>query len=411
MQRPDYRIHIVGAGVSGLVAARVLESKGFYPKLIDASDRAGGRLKTEEVDGFLLDHGFQVLLTAYPAVHEYLELDKLNLQYYKPGAAIYTNGPAGKLGDPLRDLSFLWPTLRFRHAGIKDKLLILKLQRELKSKSPEELFQQEDTTTRAYLKEYGFSEQVIQYFFQPFFSGIFLEPELQTSSRMFRFVYKMFSEGNAAVPAAGIEAIPRQLESQLKHTTFQYNSRVSRVEEGKVVLESGEEFPSHATIIATDAAPLVSQLAGRQAWKSCDNLYFETPELAIKEPLIGLVSDPEALTNNICYPTRLTDPDGDTHLLSVTVVKDHKLEEQELIDRVKLELREHLGISEARFLKRFRIPMALPKMTGPKYSMDPTETRLTESVFLAGDHLLNGSLNAALLSGERAAIALAEHLA
>lgn len=410
MQRPDYRIHIVGAGISGLIAARVLESKGFYPRLIDASDRAGGRLKTEEVDGFLLDHGFQVLLTAYPAVHEYLELDKLNLQYYKPGAAIYKNGPEGRLGDPLRDLSFLWPTLSFQHAGIKDKWLILKLQRELRSKSPEDLFLEKDSTTREFLIDYGFSEKVIQYFFRPFFSGIFLEPDLQTSSRMFRFVYKMFGEGNAAVPAAGIEAIPRQLESQLKHTSFQYNTRVSKVEEGKVVLESGEELPSHATIIATDAAPLVSQLAGSQTWKSCDNLYFEATEPVIKEPLIGLLAAPDALTNNVCYPTLLTDPEGDSHLLSVTVVKKHGLQEQELVAKVQGELEEHLGISEARFLKRFQISHALPRMTGPKYSMDPTETRLTESIFLAGDHLLNGSLNAAMISGERAAIALADHL-
>ncbi|MFC2149046.1 NAD(P)-binding protein, partial [Bacteroidota bacterium] len=80
MNKQDYKIHIIGAGVSGLTAARVLEDNGYSPVIIEATDRVGGRVKTDIIDGYQLDHGFQVLLTAYPAAQKYLNLDALELQ-------------------------------------------------------------------------------------------------------------------------------------------------------------------------------------------------------------------------------------------------------------------------------------------------------------------------------------------
>ena len=410
MKNEDYKIHIIGAGVSGLIAARVLEESGFYPIIIEASDRVGGRVKTDIVDGYQLDQGFQVLLTAYPAAKKYLDFDALELQYFLSGAAIFDNGKQKILGDPLRDMSLLLPTLFSGIGGVADKFKVLKLNTVLKETNLEEIFEKPEKTTYQYLVDFGFSEEMISKFFKPFFGGIFLEAELETSSRMFEFIYKMFGEGFAALPKAGIEAIPQQLKDRLKNVTFRYNTTVKGVEKDRVLLENGEELQSDYIIVATEASSLISNLKNQQLhWKSCDTLYFETDTREIEKPLIGLITAKDAFINNIFYHTSLeTNLSGSKELLSVTIVKDHNLNSESLQKQVEKELKELCGVTIFKFIKHYKIPKALPKLDTLQYEMSPSETRLTTRIFLAGDTQLNGSLNAAMISGERAALGVME---
>lgn len=412
MKKQDFKIQIVGAGASGLIAAKVLEDHGYCPMVIEASDRVGGRVKTDVMDGYQLDRGFQVLLTAYPLAQKYLDYDALDLQKLVPGAAIFTSGSQTTIGDPLRDFSLFLPTVFSGIAGIGDALKIAKLYRELKNKQIEAIFAAEEKTTMAYLLDYGFSHGIIDQFFKPFFSGIYLESALETSSRMFEFVFKMFGEGYAAVPKAGMEAIPRQLASKLKNTSFIFNSRVISLKDGEIELENGDKLATDYVIVAAEAAGLVQNLRSEDGqWNSCDTLYFETGEARIKKPLIGLVADSSSLINNIFYPTSLSST-GNTkkQLLSVTVVQEHNLSEQDLIKQVQLDLHKHCGISSCTFLKRYAIPKSLPKLKNLQYEMLPSETRLTRSIFLAGDTQLNASLNAAMMAGERAALGIIESI-
>lgn len=412
MNKQDYKIHIIGAGVSGLVAARVLEDHGYKPIIIEATDRVGGRVKTDIKEGYQLDHGFQVLLTAYPAAQKYLNLDALELQQFLPGAAIFNNGKKKTIGDPLRNVSLLIPTLFSGIGTFSDKLKILKLNSLLKKTTLSEIFIKAEKTTLQYLINFGFSEEMINQFFKPFFGGIFLEPELETSSRMFEFVYKMFGEGFAALPKAGIEAIPKQLKSNLKQTAFHFNTKIKSVKNGKILLTDGTERMSHFTIIATEPSSLVSNLKNQETkWKSCDTLYFETNSRTIEKPLIGLIANNDAIINNIFYHTSIaSDSAGKKELLSVTVVKEHGLSDEALKMRVQKELRQYCGAASYTLIKHFAIAQALPKLDGLQYEMLPSETRLTTGIFLAGDTQLNGSLNAAMISGERAALGIIETL-
>lgn len=406
--KKEIKIAIIGAGVSGLVAAKVLESQGYEPTVYEASDRAGGRVKTDVVKGYQLDHGFQVLLDAYPLAQRYLDYPGLELGTFLPAATLFKNGKRVTLGDPLRNLSLLLPTLTSGIGTFNDKWKIFKLNSELKTKTIETIFDEPETSTLQYLKSKGFSDGIIADFFTPFFSGIFLEPDLNTSSRMFQFVYKMFGSGNAVLPKAGIEAIPRQLLAGLSKTTFVYNRSVTSCIDGALVFSDGKEATADYTIIATEASQLVPNLRNQETkWKSCDTLYFTTKEKAIEKPLIGLVTDAKALVNNIFYHTALPmHHSGAEHLLSVTVVKEHGFTETELITKVQDELNAICGISGTTFLKRYHIKRALPNLTNLQYNIAPSETRLTAKTFLAGDQLLNGSLNAAMLSGELAATAV-----
>ena len=406
MKQKSPSIHIIGGGISGLIAARVLEEYGLSATIIEATDRLGGRVKTDVVDGYSLDHGFQVLLTAYPAAKKYLDFDALALQEFLPGSAIFKNGKQKIIGDPLRNLSLLLPTLFSGIGTVNDKLKILALNRRLKKKSIQNIFAEKEQTTLAYLENIGFSEAIITNFFIPFFSGIFLENKLDTSSRMFEFVYKMFGEGNAALPKDGIQAIPKQLFEKLKSTTIIFNTKVKSVENGSIKLESGETLKSNFTIIATQASGLVSNLKNQATlWKSCDTLYFEVAKREIKKPLIGLIAMHNALINNIFYHTSLqTSATATKELLSVTVIDRQNLTNKQLVTGVQKELKELCNIDFCTFIKQYNIPMALPNLQDIQYEMLPSETRLTETIFLAGDTQLNGSLNAAMIAGERAAL-------
>jgi protoporphyrinogen oxidase len=406
MKKEDYKIHIIGAGISGLIAAQILENNGFQPMIIEGTDRAGGRVKTDTVDGYQLDQGFQVLLTAYPAAQKYLNFEALELQHFLPGATVFNNGSKKTLGDPLRNFSLLVPTLLSGIGSISDKFKILKLNLLLKKTTLTDIFAKPEKTTHQYLADFGFSEGIITTFFKPFFSGIFLEAELETSSRMFEFVYKMFGEGFAALPKEGIEAIPRQLKNNLKQTSFLFNTKVNAVEIGNIILANGTKLESHYTIIATEASGLVGNLKNQETqWKSCEAFYFETHSKKISKPLIGLIADKGALINNIFYPNSLqTKSVGAKELLSVTVVKPHHLSAKALQKQVEKELKHFCGIETLRCIKQYSIAQALPKIDNLQYEMNPSETRLTTRIFLAGDMQLNASLNAAMLAGERAGL-------
>ncbi|MDB4496319.1 FAD-dependent oxidoreductase [Flavobacteriaceae bacterium] len=406
MSQKDFKIYIVGAGVSGLVAAQVLEKKGYQPVILEASDRAGGRVKTDIKKGFQLDHGFQVLLSSYPAAQKYLDFKALKLEELKPGAVIFNNGKQQIIGDPLRDISTLFSTLFSGIGTLSDKFKIFQLNLKLKNKSIETIFSSDEISTKAYLQEFGFSSQIIAQFFTPFFTGIFLENELTTSSRMFEFVFKMFGEGLAVLPKGGMEEISKQLVSNLKNTTFQYNTQVTSVSDKEIILHTEDKLVSTATIIATDASKLVKNTPSKNlTWKSCQTLYFTANKRVIEKPMIGLVSKEDSLINNVFYHTSVATHSNNTEeLLSVTVVKKHQLSEKQLIAAVIKQLKEECTIDQLTFLAIYHIKRALPDLKDIKYEVSPSKTQLSSGIFLAGDVQLNGSLNAAMIAGEKAAL-------
>ena len=168
MEKSAYKIHIIGAGISGLIAAQVLEKNGYHPIIIEASNTVGGRVKTDIVAGYNLDHGFQVLLTSYPAAQKYLDFNALQIQKFLPGATIFKNGKTQTIGDPLRSISLLLPTLFSSVGTFSDKIKILKLNTFLKKKSIEAIFKTDEKSTLKYLQDFGFSNGIIQDFFKPF---------------------------------------------------------------------------------------------------------------------------------------------------------------------------------------------------------------------------------------------------
>lgn len=398
-------VAIIGAGVSGLVAAIELEKAGHRVTLMDQRDAVGGRLQTDSWEGLPLDHGFQVLLSAYPAVKEYLDLDAMDCSYFTPGAMIYANQKHYRIGDPRRNLGLLLPTLLAPIGSLGDKLKILKLSNALRQLDPAATFDTPPQTTMSYLQQYGFSYNIIQHFFQPFFSGIFLEPKLDTPSGLFRFVYKMFTEGKAALPKAGIAAVPQYLAAQLKQSTIRLQTAISKVEEGRVHLQDGTALAADAIIVATVPNKL---LPGYQApnvqWKSTLNLYFTAPATTISDRMIGLLAAKDTVVNNFHFVNQVIG--SGKPLLSVTVVDPQAYAASELQHQVEKEMASHCGISGLHHVQTYHVERALPDLSQVTYQPDEKSIRHANGLYLCGDHLANGSLNAAMLSGKMAAQAV-----
>ncbi len=402
-------ITIIGAGISGLCAAITLRKAGYPSVIYDAAPTIGGRVGTDSTDGLILDHGFQVLLDSYPAAQEFLDMNHLNLIKFAPGAIIFKNGKSTKVGDPTRDASFLFATAFSSIGSIADKLKMFTLSRKLKQKSLHAIFEQKETTTLVYLQDTGFSDKIINSFFKPFYAGIFLETELQTSSRMFEFVFKMFAEGSATLPAMGIGSIAKQLTSQLEPDSIHLDTGASRVVGRELTLADGRQIESDYTIIATQADRLVPNLPiSTMEWHEVTVLYFKTDFKGFGKPIIGLVSKEKSLMNNFHFLHDVFE--NHERVLSISVVREHAFKMEELAQRVRLEFKEQTGLDAGELIEGKIISKALPNGKNINYAMNPTETQLTEHVYLAGDHLSNGSLNAAMLNGKAAAQAVIDKI-
>jgi protoporphyrinogen oxidase len=399
-------IYIIGAGVSGLIAAYELEQEGYHPIIIEQTDEVGGRVKTIHEKGYALDLGFQVLLSAYPLAKKYLDLEALELHKLESGALIYVNDKAYRIGDPMRNWKMLFSTIFSDIGSISDKLKVLKLNNRLKRKSLDEIFESRETTTLKYLIEFGFSPKIIERFFKPFFAGIFLESNIQTSSRMFEFVYKMFGEGYATIPKLGIGEISNQLKNKLHNTEFIFNCEVKDITNDKILMVSGENLPHDGVIIATNSTSMIRSHKGADMkWKSCMCLYFEVDQTNIPANTIALIADGGNYTNNLYA---YTDVKTGKTILSVTTLEHMNKTDAEIIENIIAEVKKYTGALKVDFIHHYRIKQALPDIQNLKMTVQSAENQVMDNIFLAGDALMNGSLNAAMESGYIAAKSLLE---
>ena len=407
----DYDVVIIGAGASGLVCAHHLDKAGLNVLCLERDSRPGGRLQTDEVKGFKLDRGFQVLLTAYEEVNRYLHLDSLKLGHFEPGAYVHTKNRTITVEDPMRHRSALLRMLLSSVGTIGDKVRLWRLVREVVEKNDEDLFAASDLTTQQFLEAKGFSIKIIEHFFRPFFGGIFLENELTTSASQFLFVFKKFSMGFASVPAEGMQAVANHLKNSCRRVEFRFNTAVKKIADQKIWLENGESIGYKKLAVACNPESLFPTMQNDATnWNSTSTLYFESTRSPLARQMLALNSNNFNAINNWCVLSDVQPalaPSG-KHLLCVSLRGNPDVHDNTLIQQVSNELQILSGLKsdEFSFLKLYRIPEALPSSKHVLYTMPYTQCKLTDNVYLAGDYLLNPSLDAALRSGRNCATAI-----
>ncbi|QJW93482.1 protoporphyrinogen/coproporphyrinogen oxidase [Frigoriglobus tundricola] len=413
MNGPD--VLIVGGGLAGLACGRELARRGVAFRILESADAVGGRVRTDLVDGFRLDRGFQIYLTAYPEGKRVLDLPALDLRPFTRGALVRFGGRFHRVADPRSEPLGAAAALLNPIGSPLDKLRLLGLYRAARREPPDA--PTADRTTAAALAAAGVGPKLVERLFRPFLGGVFLERELETSARFFRFVFRTFAEGPGAVPALGMQAIPNQLAAALPVGSVRLGARVRAVRRDGVTLEDGEALGARAVVVATEG-PAAARLLGAEVSDLGSNgtvtLYYAARVPPVTEPILVLDGEGRGPVNNVVVMSnaaREYAPPGRA-LVAASVVGVPPDAPDELDRRARAQLVEWFGpgAREWTLLRQYRIPHALPAQAVGRLDPWQRPVRLRAGLYVCGDHRDNASIDGALTSGRRAAEVVAADL-
>lgn len=408
---------VVGAGLAGLCCARRLGERGLSTIVLEASDGVGGRVRTDEVAGFRLDRGFQVLSTAYPEARAVLDYGALDLRAFYPGALVRFGGRFHRVADPWRHpidgiTGALSPIGSFA-----DKLRVARLRHRASAGSLAELFARPETSGERLLRRLGFTDAMLDRFFRPFLGGVMLDRNLGASSRMLELVIRMFAGGSAALPANGMGAIPAQIAAALPAGSVRVAAPVAAIEAGRCTLRSGEVVTGRAIVVATEGpeAARLLDLPPPSSSRAVTCLYYAAALAPIADPILILDGDGRGPVNNLCVPSAVVPgyaPPG-TALVSATVLGTPAIDDGALDEAVRTQMTEWFGVSVRawRHLRTYRIDHALPGVDTPTLDAPDRSIRIRPGLYVAGDHRVSASIQGAMTAGRYAADAVADELA
>jgi phytoene dehydrogenase-like protein len=402
------KIVIIGAGIAGLTCAKYLKDKGIEAIVLESSDAVGGRVRTDVVDGFKLDRGFQVFLTSYPEAKELLDYEALNFKKLPSGARIHNGKDFFVMPNPLKDFSTAPQALFAPVGSFLDKLRVFQLNLDTRNID-------DPSNSRAYLptisflRDYGYSDKMIERFFVPFFRGVFLERELKTKANFFKFLYGLFAKGDVVVPENGMQAIPEQIAGNLSADQIRLNTSAKEIDGKTVRLENGETLEADKIVVATDART-AAKLLGENTdveFNGTTCMYFESdsPLELEGKPYLIINSNSDELIDHVFQASDAVPgyaPPGKT-LISVSLVGNKKVSEEQ----VSAELAEWFGKEKVwRHLKTYKIPEALPQYF--QNSTVENDLKINEDTYRCGDYTAYPSLNAAMKTGRQVAQMLAD---
>jgi phytoene dehydrogenase-like protein len=424
---PRDPVVIVGGGIAGLLCARTLSHAGIAVALYERESEVGGRVRTTVRDGFVLDHGFQVLFSAYPTLAAALDLPALDLREFSPAAHIALGGGNRALiGDALADLSLLWPTLVAPQLSLLDKVRMLRLRYFATSLSFDDCFAArfDALTTRAFLRQRGFSDRAIRNFFAPFYGGILLDRSLESSASVLLYTFKMLAEGRTVVPSRGMGAIPAQLAAMLPPGTVRTNAGVARVlcdADGitGVQLENGDSVSATNVVLACDPPAIASLALTAQARVpvpdgslGCTTVYLRSRTPLLPGTALWLnASDTATVSHAITISNVAASyaPAGSALTAATILGAAAALPDAELVPRVRTDLAAMGGTAEcatAELLATWRVPYSQyaqpPGSTGRRVSAETA----VHGLFVASEMGHTSSLEGAARGGIAAAEAV-----
>ena len=412
MPKPD--VLIAGAGLAGLCCALELQKNGVSCQILEGSDGVGGRVRTDEVDGFLLDRGFQVYLDAYPEGKRILDYEPLDLRPFFPGALIRFSGKWYRLADPHRELRMALQNVFNPIGSLGDKYRMLQLRKRVFRWKWSELFGAKETGVRSMLDALGFSARMINRFFRPLYGGVSLDPSLSSSSRMFEFYFRMALEGRTTLPNDGMGSIPAQIALKLKPGTIALEQKVVSIAEdsNRITLDTGEELSARTVVLAVEgpeASRLVPAL-GPVRSRHVATVYFSAPKVPKEGPWLMLNGNNEWPVNHAVVVSEVAPgyAPPEKSLVSVTVL-GKLLDDDELLARqVRDQMKRWFGrqVEQWKHLRTYKLLQAHPEVSARALEERPPAVR--PGLHVCGDHRAGASIHHAMLSGRRAAEAILE---
>lgn len=403
-QGADMSILIIGAGLSGLSAAFYLERLGYRPIVIEKSNRVGGRVVTDKVKGFLLDRGFQVVLSNYKALFDIVDFKDLRLKAF-PQAALLRSFDNEKLISSPFSFPFSFKSLKSKDLISFGKLGALVLKSKAGLLKKELLF----SKTQSALSELSLDPNFLNGFLVPFFRGVFLSDALEIPLHRFLTLLKYFAFGRAYLPEEGIEAIPQGIKRNLSNTEFLLNSGVKAIDGSWVILEKGAVLKSQAIVFAIDYPSIRLIYPHLPCRESCKATYFYLSmpknKTGAPKPFLYLDGSPASPINNFSFPDLIQSSYApeDYHLISVTVISKSWQKEPDLEFFVKAEIARRLKLDERvlKVLSAYNILHALPSQKEGPPDLKHLEDQIPMA--FAGELSSLPSIQEAVLSGKNAA--------
>ncbi|CAA6658783.1 unnamed protein product [Spirodela intermedia] len=376
------RAVVIGAGLAGLAAATRLHAAGVPVVVLEW---VGGRVRTDAI-----------FITAYPEARKVLDYAALDLQKFYSGALVYAGGGRfHRVADPLRHPLDGVGSLLNPVGTVPDKLLVGLARFLAAARDDEEILAAEEVAIIDRLRAFGFTDSIVDRFFRPFFGGVFFDRELETTSRLFDFVFKCLALGDNTLPSGGIGDIAEQLASRLPRGPFDWRRRS-----------------------LARRAPPVGGGAAEEALRPAAPPEHHLPVLHGGAGAAGEGADPaperdgegageQHVLRHQCLASYA--PPGKT-LVSVSLIGTAAEEEDDgrLAAEVAAELGGWFGAAEVagwRHLRTYRIPFAQPDQS-PQTELTAVDPRAGGGVYLCGDHMRSATFDGALVSGRVAAEAL-----
>ncbi|MGN6446126.1 FAD-dependent oxidoreductase [Amnibacterium sp.] len=389
MSAREADVLVVGAGLAGLAAALRLAAAGRSVRVLEASDAPGGRMRSDLVDGFTIDRGFQVLNTAYPELGR-IGMPDVDLRPFVKGALVRHDGGLHPALDPRAPLGSALQ--RARLAAYLAAVTAVPADRLRRAR---------DVELREALRRHGVEGAPVDGFLRPFLQGVLLEPDLTTSSRFGAFVLRTFARGTVVVPGAGMGALPVALAGRLPSGTIEYGARVVAARPGEVDVEGGGTRRAEAVVVAADPTTAAALLELRPpAMHAVTTVWHAVAAPPVRTPVLALDSDGGPIANSVVITNAAPGYSPDRRALVASSV----LGADPLPDPVlRSGLARLWGVGTAMWeeVAVTRIPAALPALPGGSPLRRPV--RLTEGLYVAGDHRDTPSIQGALVSGRRAA--------
>jgi len=407
----DAEVVVVGAGLAGLAAARHLNTAGIGCLVLESSDGIGGRVRSDVVDGFIIDRGFQVVATAYPELKRLISISELDPRPFTRGLGVFGAGRLHRLVDPSQDPRHARDLLTLPIGSVQDRARALRYLASLLTTDAATVKAQPDISMNEALHAMGLSARTIERVMRPFLSGVLLESELTTSRRFVELALRTMATGDVVVPAAGMQALPRAIAAPLSADSIVTGIDVLRVERGAVVHSQGTTS-ARAVIVATDptSANVLLPTLAAPTMRGVTTLYYAVQEQPISDALLVADGEQRLIANTVVLSNAAPEyaPEGQ-HLVAASVLgTGHDPAGLDLAVRARLAGIYSTSTTSWRSVAVRAIPAALPAMPAPHNFR--RSVRIDHGLYVAGDHRDTSSIQGALVSGRRAATAVLEDL-